>query len=101
MWTNRKTRGITVLFVFATLGAGCGGAQIVAETTNQVEQTESTASVTSPDQADSNIGADSSTTISSSTPSIPSTVISITTTSTVLTQPQLQILLLQQQQVKD
>ena len=96
MWTNRKTRGITVLFVLATLGAGCGGTPIVAETTNQVEQTVettstdinngkgSTASGTSLNQADSNIGADTSTTIGSSTPSIPTTVISITTTSTVL-----------------
>lgn len=97
MWTNRKTRGITVLFVLATLGAGCGGVPIVAETTNQVEQTvkttlidinngtESTASVTSLNQADSNIGTDdTSTTVGSSTTSIPSTVTSIIITSTVV-----------------
>lgn len=94
MWTNRKTRGIPVLFVFATLGAGCGGTPIIAETTKQLEQTvettstdinngtESIASVTSLNQADSNIGTDTITTISSSTTSIPntSTVLDSTTT---------------------
>lgn len=96
MWTNRKTRGITVLFVLVALGASCGGTPIVAETTNQLEQTIETTStdinssvastddVIRPDQADSNIGTDTTTTISSSTTSIPNTVTSITTTSTVL-----------------
>lgn len=94
-WTNRKTPGITVLFVLAALGAGCGGAPIVAETANHGEQPVETTSTdinngtttdngTSPDQADSNIGANTSTTIGSSTTSIPSTVTSITIISTTV-----------------
>ena len=96
IWTNRKTRGITVLFVLAALGASCGGTPIIAETTNHIEQTIETTStdinssvastddVISLDQVKSNIGTDTSTTIGSSTTSIPSTVTSITNTSTVL-----------------
>ena len=29
MWTNRKTWGITILLVLATLVAGCGGTPII------------------------------------------------------------------------